>query len=50
MTILYSIIIQTDSGVQFTSKEFQEGLVVGGVGLELAAPDHQKINGRFELA
>ena len=30
-------IIQTDSGTQFTSKEFQEGISVRGVRLELAA-------------
>ena len=42
-------IIQNDSGTQFTSKEFQEGISVRGVRLELAAPDHQEINGQVEV-
>ena len=42
-------IIQNDSGTQFTSKEFQEGISVCGVRLELAAPDHQESNGRVEV-
>ena len=33
--------IQTDASTQFTSKEFQEGLSVRGVQLELVTPDHQ---------
>ena len=37
--------IQTDSGAQFTSKDFQEGISVHGVQLALVAPDHQEING-----
>ena len=37
-------IIQTDSGMQFTSKEFHEGLSLRGVRLALAAPYHHKIN------
>ena len=36
--------IQTDSGTQFTSKEFQEGFSVRGVRLELAEPYHQEMN------
>ena len=32
---------QTDSGMQFTSKDFKEVIYVCGVGLKLAAPDHQ---------
>ena len=38
-------IIQTDAGMHFTSKEFQEGLSVGGVRLALAEPDHKGMNG-----
>ena len=34
-------IIETDAGMQFTSKEFQEGLHVRGVRLVLAAPDYK---------
>ena len=41
--------IQTDTGAQFTSKEFQEGLSVRGVQLELAASDHQEMNGQVEV-
>ena len=37
-------IIQTDDGMQFTSNEFQEGIFVHGVWLELAAPEHQEKN------
>ena len=37
-------IIQTDSGTQFTYKEFQEGISVCGVRLALVAPNHQEIN------
>ena len=37
-------IIQTNPGMQFTSKEFQEGLYVRGVRLSLAAPYHQEMN------
>ena len=42
-------IIQTDSGTQFTSKEFQEGLFVRVVNLALAAPDNQEMNEKVEL-
>ena len=41
--------IQTDSGTQFTSKEFQAGLYVLGLPLALAALDHQEINGQVKL-
>ena len=41
--------IQTDAVTQFTSKEFQEGISVRGVGLALAAPDHQEMNGQVEV-
>ena len=41
-------IIQTDAGTNFTSKEFQGGLSVGGVRLALAAWGHQEINGQVE--
>ena len=40
---------QTDSRMQFTSKEFQEGISVCGVRLALASSDHQEMNGRVEL-
>ena len=39
-------IIQTDTGTQFTSKEFQEGLSVCGLQISSAAPDHQEMNGQ----
>ena len=39
-------IIQTDAGTQFASKEFQDGLFVRGVLLELLAIEHQKMNGQ----
>ena len=32
--------IKADADIQFTSKEFQESLYVGGVRLSLAASDH----------
>ena len=38
--------IQADAGLQFTSKEFQEGLFVHGVQLTLAAPDYQEMKGK----
>ena len=41
--------IQTDSGTQFTSKDFHEGISVRVVQLSLGAPDHQEINGKFEV-
>ena len=41
--------IKTDSGTQFTSKQFQEGLSVRGVLLALASSDHQEMNGQVEL-
>ena len=37
-------IIQTESGTCFISKEFQEGLSVHGLRLELVAPYHQEMN------
>ena len=42
-------IIQTDSGTQFNSKEFQEGLSMHGVQLALVTPDHHEINGQVEV-
>ena len=42
-------IIQTDAGTQFTSKEFQGGISVRKVRLELAAPYHQEINFQVEV-
>ena len=41
--------IKTDSGMQFTSKEFQESLSVSGVRLTLSAPDHQEMNFQVEV-
>ena len=41
--------IQTDSGTQFSSKEFQEVISVSGVLLALVSPDHQKMNGQVEV-
>ena len=45
----YLEIIQTDSGIQITSKEFQESLSVCGVQLKLAAQDHKEIHVQFEV-
>ena len=42
-------IIQTKTGTQFTSKDFQEGLSVRGVHLTLVAPELQEINGQVEV-
>ena len=42
-------IIQTDTGTQFTLKDFQEVLSVRRVQISLAAPDHQEMNGKFEV-
>ena len=36
---------QTNSGIQFTFKEFQEGIPIYGLRLKLAATDHQETNG-----
>ena len=41
--------IQTDAGMHFTLKEFQEVISVHGVKIAFAAPDHQEINGRVEV-
>ena len=41
--------IQTDAGMQFISREFQEGLYVREVRLSLAEPDHHEINGQVEV-
>ena len=40
--------IQTDADMKFTSNEFGEGIFVHVVRLELAAPDHQEMNGRVK--
>ena len=37
----YMEIVQTDTGMQFISKEFQEGLYVRGLQLTLVAPENQ---------
>ena len=42
-------IIQTDSGTQFTSKEFQEGLSARELYIALEQPDHQETNGQVEV-
>ena len=41
--------IQTDAGMQFTSKEFQEGLSVHGVRLALSAQDHKEMYVQVEV-
>ena len=41
--------IQTDSGTQFISKEFQEGISLLGLRHELAAPYYQEMNGQVEV-
>ena len=45
----YMEIIKTDTGAQFTSKDFQEGIYVFRVRLELSAQDHQLMNGQVEV-
>ena len=42
-------ISQTDSGTQFTSKEFQEGLSVRRAKFSLSAPEHQEMNVQVEV-
>ena len=42
-------IIQTDNGLQFNSKDFQEGLSVRVLQLILSALDHQEMNGQVEV-
>ena len=42
-------IIQTDDGLQFTSKYFQGSLSVHVIRLTLVEPDHQEINVQFEV-
>ena len=42
-------IIQTDAGMQFTSKEFQEYLSANGVKLALVEPYDQDMNGQVEV-
>ena len=42
-------IIQTDAGMKFISKEFQEGISIHGVQLALAIPDHQEMNVQVEV-
>ena len=41
--------IQTDTSTQFTSKEFQEGLSVSVLRLELLVPNDQERNFQVEL-
>ena len=41
-------IIQTDTGMRLTPKEFQEGIYIRGFPVALAAPDHQEMNGRLK--
>ena len=40
--------IQTNAGMQFTSKDFHEVIFLRGVRLSLAAPDHQEMNSQVE--
>ena len=42
-------IIQTDAGMQFTLKDFQEGLSARVVRLTLAAPDYKETNKSVEV-
>ena len=42
-------IIQTDTGTQFASKEFQEVISIRGVRLALAEPDHPEMHGQVEI-
>ena len=41
--------IQTDSGINFTSKDFKQVISVREVRLTLAAPYHQEINDQVEV-
>ena len=41
--------ISADAGTQFTSTEFKEEFQTRGVRLTLAAPEHQEMNGQFEV-
>ena len=43
-------IILADEGKQFTSTEFKEEFQTCGVHLELAAPEHQEMNGQVVVA
>ena len=42
-------IISADAGTQFTSTEFKEECQTRGVRLTLSAPEHQEMNGQFEV-
>ena len=42
-------IIRTESGMHFTSKDFQEGLSVRGLQLALTEPNHQEMNVQVEV-
>ena len=41
--------ISADSGMQFTSTEFQDEYQTRGVWITLAAPEHQKMNGQVKV-
>ena len=41
--------IKNENDTQFTSKDFQKGISVYGVRLELVPPYHQEINGQVEV-
>ena len=41
--------IQTDAGTQFNAKQFQEGISVSVIRLELAEPDHKEVNVQVEV-
>ena len=41
--------ISADSGKQFTSTEFKQEFQTRGVHLELAAPEHQEMNGEVKV-
>ena len=41
--------ISSDAGTQFTLTEFKDECQTSGVSLTLAAPEHQEMNGQFEV-
>ena len=41
---------QTDSGMQFIYRNFQERLSLRGLKITLEAPDHQEMNGQVEVS
>ena len=41
--------IKNNAGPQFKPQKYKEGLSICGVRLELAAPEHQEMNGQIEV-